>query len=102
LNVIHLVTTGILADSYADLPSSELDEMHRAVRFLPYPPGAMPGPASVNFYAIVSTLGNWQGSAFFTADPAACIDVVLFVPFLPCCGHEPDSGTNIDARSGGG
>jgi hypothetical protein len=81
------------ATSYSLAPY-ELDADHAATVILQYPPGSMAGAANVAFYSTVSTLGNWQADAEFSAAPGACLDVALTVPFVPCCGHEPDAGVS--------
>lgn len=92
-NVLHLSFTG--GDQFYDFSGTNLDAAHQATVILRYPAAAMAGPATVVFYAIIGTAGNWQAATDFAADPGACTDVDLFVPFVPCCGN--DAGVPNDA-----
>jgi hypothetical protein len=81
-----------LIESYFFDPAV-VDEAYTATVDLPYPQGTVAGPATVSFYAIDGATGNWEGSADFVADPATCIEVALFVSYIPlCCGDEADAG----------
>jgi hypothetical protein len=86
-DALTLFTRGGLEQRY-DFFSSLLDTEHRATAILRYPVATSAGPASISFYAIVGTEGNWGASANFTADPQSCVDVNLFVPFIPCCSSD--------------
>jgi hypothetical protein len=56
-----------------------LDPTFHATATLRYPAGTIAGPASVRWYTIEGVELEWRGSATFTADPAACVDVDLAV-----------------------
>lgn len=77
-----------------DFDSTSLDAAHQATVILRYPAGATAATATVAFYAIVGAGGIWQSSTDFAADPGACTDVDLFVPFtsLGDAGVPNDAG----------
>ena len=81
-DVLHMQTTGGW-EEYR-VPAGVVDSTRHAVVPLAYPAGTTAGPATVSFYAIgPAAIGNWgSASATFTADPSACVDVDLYVPFV--------------------